>query len=195
LRDAADIAALHEVFVDKEYNFNGDSLKTIIDIGGHIGTATLFFASKYPQAHITVYEPEPGNFAVLEKNMDLIKNVSCINAAVSDTEGTIDFYASQSSIASSIYERKNSKKIQVRSILLDSILKDPVDIVKFDIEGAEYRMFSSSERRQTPRIFIGELHYDLMGADLETFLTLFRGYRSTIRPISASRSIALLEKT
>lgn len=194
LRDAADIAALREVFVEKEYALPDIAATRIVDIGAHIGCASLFFATQYPEADVVAYEPEPDNFETLKRNMQPFKNVSCVNAAVSDQEGAIDFYISPSSLGSSLYEREGSRKITVCSRTLDQVLSLPVDVLKFDIEGAEHTLFSASKRRDIPRFIIGELHYDLMGTGLDDFLKLFEKHDHTITPINQTRSTILLRR-
>ncbi len=194
VRDAADIAALHEVFVDNEYACPVTDAKHIVDIGGHVGSASVYFATHYPGASITVYEADPANFDVLSLNTKAFPNIRCMHAAVSDVRGDIEFYANPSSISSSMIKREDSIAVTVRSVTLDDVLAESADIVKFDIEGAEYRMCKASMRRTSVPVFVGELHYDLMGADLAAFTDLFPDYQSRVRPVSANRALILLQK-
>lgn len=194
IRDAGEVMALYEVFVKKAYEHKDASVTEVVDIGAHVGSAALYFASTYPEARVRSYEPDPENFAMLTLNTAAFPRIECHNVAVSDLEGEIPFYVNVMSMSSSTVEREGSKKITVRSVTLDQILTGPADIVKFDIEGAEYRMFAASKLRSIPRILIGEVHYDLMGTGIEGFIGLFPEHRSTIHPMNEKRALVVLEK-
>ena len=58
---------------------------TIIDIGAHIGYYSLLFAKCVgPSGRVFAFEPLPGNFALLQKNLQLnnLQNVHALNQAV-----------------------------------------------------------------------------------------------------------------
>jgi hypothetical protein len=88
------IQVFSEVFIEECYNFKTDkSDPFIIDCGGNIGMATLYFKKLYPNANILVFEPEPHSFDILQKNIAAngIKNVVAINKAVSNEVGQCIF--------------------------------------------------------------------------------------------------------
>lgn len=63
---------------------------TVVDVGAHVGVLSLYLAKKYPYVRIYAVEPDPVNFACLERNIELngVANVTAINKAVSgDTDG------------------------------------------------------------------------------------------------------------
>jgi FkbM family methyltransferase len=43
--------------------------------GAKIGTSSIFFARKYPNAEIIAIEPKSGNFSMLKKNTEPYKNI------------------------------------------------------------------------------------------------------------------------
>jgi len=197
VRDAADIATLKEIFVDREYAVALSFVpKNIADIGGHIGSATLFFLSRYPDAHITAYEPDPDNFDLLVKNLHHFPNVSCVHAAVSSVSGEVPFFKNSSSISSSLVEREGvHDKISVTAVSLDDILAGDTDLIKFDIEGAEYAFFAATTGVERCKAFVGEVHYDLIKKTNEEFLSLFpRVFAYEERTVSPCRSIVYLHQ-
>lgn len=191
VRDGADIAVMCEVFAGDEYATHlAHEPRSIVDIGGHAGYASVYFATVFPKATIRVYEPDPGNFAVLEMNTSDIPAITARQAAVSGTSGTATFYAGTSSISSSLLARDDSRKIVVNAVTLDEILSDqPADLIKFDVEGAEYDLFAASHLRASCARYIGEMHYDLIGHTREEFFTLFPGFEQKERMLGETRSI------
>lgn len=197
IRDGADIAVLREIFVDREYALRtGPAPRTIVDIGGHIGCAAAFFACTYPNASITVYEADPDNVALLKENMRQFPQVTSVGAAVAGAPGEVTLFRhAQSSISSSLKSRgEKGVGIQVPAVSLDDVLRTAVDLLKFDIEGAEYDLFAASTRVPQCPLYIGEVHYDLMNKSREDFVSLFPGYSHEERPVGNQRSIMTLRR-
>lgn len=141
---------LNEIFCNGHYQFETDKKSpTIIDAGSNIGIAALFFKKCYPAAKIICFEPDPNAFAVLKLNVETnqLKDITLINAALSNVTGMIDFYGQI--FASNPDARGNSiidawgaqreiyHKIQVQSVELSSYIYSDIDFLKLDIEGAE----------------------------------------------------------
>ena len=59
-----------DIFRKNVYFFEANTSEPfIIDCGGHIGLAVLYFKTLYPQARILSFEPNPETFALLQKNI------------------------------------------------------------------------------------------------------------------------------
>ena len=194
VRDGADISVIREIFVDEEYALTQHaSPSEIVDIGGHIGFASLYFSIMYPRATIRVYEPDPENFAVLQMNTRDVPVITAYRAAVSKESGSVRFFAGTSSISSSLLKRADSREISVEAVTLDEILSaQPADLIKFDVEGAEYDLFAASRLRTSCPHYIGEMHYDLIGHPRSEFLAFFPAYICDERSIGKLRSIVEL---
>jgi FkbM family methyltransferase len=54
----------------------------IIDAGANIGLASVYFASRFPNARILAIEPERKNFEILVKNVERYPNVQPILGAL-----------------------------------------------------------------------------------------------------------------
>jgi len=123
----------------------------LLNCGGHIGLAVLYFKSLYPRARIVTFEPNPETFFLLRENIlqNNLSGVRAINMAVSqeDTEDTI-LYVGENFLES--WDSTNTTKhdlwpnmdqyrsIYVRSTRLSSYINNRVEFIKLDIEGAEY---------------------------------------------------------
>jgi FkbM family methyltransferase len=177
----ADVAVLAEIFDDRVYDFPlAPPPRVIVDLGGHVGASVLYFALRYPEARLVVVEPDPVNFAKLRRNVGHLAQVTAINAAVSDHEGTITLHSaggldSWKSSTSGV-ATPWSHPVEVRAAKLDSILAEAgvtaVDLLKIDIEGAEYEVLRSFDGLRDVQLIAGEVHPHLISAPLADFRRL-----------------------
>lgn len=140
------------LFDKEEYRLPGiPENANIIDCGSHIGMSVLYFKYKYPDSKITAFEPDPDNFELLSKNIkeNNIKNVTLINAAVSDKAGKSALYGNldknnwswgNTIIKDAYLNYSDPKKCVVKTIKLSDYIGDRVDLIKLDIEGMEYKV-------------------------------------------------------
>lgn len=147
-----------EIFVEHYYNFNTKSTEPIIiDCGANIGSSCVYFNETYPKAKIYAFEADPNISKILSKNLtnNGISNVEIISKAVWKNTDGIEF-AIEGSDGASIYGTGN--KIKVESMRLrEFILKfDKIDMLKMDIEGAEYEVIKDcrNDLKHVENIFI-----------------------------------------
>ncbi|MFW2228414.1 FkbM family methyltransferase [Rhizobium sp. CRRU65] len=121
---------------------------TLLEIGGNIGTQTVYFALSDTYAHIVSVEPDPRNFPLLALNIRqnrLEAKVRLVNCAAGEHEGEIDFFLNLSNHgkSSAIRQSPTDKKISVPvkpvSEILAGLSIDPaaIGLVWMDIEGYE----------------------------------------------------------
>jgi len=127
----------------------------VLDVGAHIGYFTLLFAKLVgSEGKVFSFEPEPKNFELLTKNIEInnYENVITESKIVSDKNKTWTLYTFEtSSGANRIYkpnENINVKPIEVDSISLDEYFKNSeflkrIKFVKIDVEGAELLVLKS----------------------------------------------------
>ncbi|MDB5555543.1 MAG: Methyltransferase, FkbM family domain protein [Rhizobium sp.] len=136
--------------------------KTLLEIGGNIGTHTIYFALTGAFSRIVTVEPDPRNFKLLKQNIaqnSLGEHVVPVNCAASDVEGEIDFFLHPNNHGKSSPASRNSDDIRISvparpvpAILADTgIPEADVGLVWMDIEGyepvASRSMASLFERR------------------------------------------------
>ena len=134
-----------QMFITREYYFRSKADDPfIIDCGSNIGMSVLFFKWLYPESTIVAFEPDRATFNLLEKNVrgNNLKNVEIFNKAVSDSDGTIEFYSNPDNpgaLTMSIYSTWNPEKIayNVDTVKLSRYITKTVDFLKMDIEGSE----------------------------------------------------------
>lgn len=139
-----------DVFEGHEYWFKTRKRAPyIIDAGAHVGVATHYFKHHYPHARLLALEANPVTFALLQKNVSHngLENVRTMNAALAPAEGAITFYASasdetpgawgDSAIRQPWHEEVGTVEVTAPAMTLSSLLTEPVDLLKLDIEGLE----------------------------------------------------------
>ncbi len=121
---------------------------TLLEIGGNIGTQTIYFALSQAFARIISIEADPRNFKLLEHNIaqnGLTEKILPIHCAAGDQDGEIDFFQHQNNHGKSSTSRKSSRdqKITVPVKPVDTILSDlninaqDIGLIWMDIEGYE----------------------------------------------------------
>lgn len=160
--------------------------KTVFDIGAHIGFHTFYFGRLVgPTGTVYAFEPNPCNAERLKfiqgHNPDIKDRVSVFEIAISDKEGTEEFTlnndiesgrSSGNFIESAdplwsreVYAKKGFSNAKVKTVRIDK-LKENIgiqklpDIIKIDVEGAEYGVLLGAKETLTtakPILFI-EIH-------------------------------------
>jgi FkbM family methyltransferase len=172
------------MFIGRDYEITGIEQPTrILDLGAHIGAATLFFCVQYPNALITSYEPDPDNFLLLKKNLSTLSNVTCVNAAVAATSGSVSLHKHKggSTRGTLSIDPDSIGEITVPAVLFEEVVEDGADMVKFDVEGAEYNLFAAAPKAvlQKVKVYVGEFHDALSGKTPKEFEELFPGFSFT----------------
>lgn len=135
------IASYLEIFKEQVYNFKTLAKKPlIIDCGANIGLATIYFKLNHPNATIIAFEPDPNIFNAMQKNINTFNftDVTCLNKAVSNKAGTLDFSV-EGGHAGKLSDNTNLQRIKVEAIRLKEFLQQysSITFLKIDIEGHE----------------------------------------------------------
>lgn len=165
---------------------------TFVDVGGWIGPYTLLAAKCCRQlGAVHTFEPDPAAREILKQNISLNNLddiVKVYSSALSDKVGELEigprrgnFGNSMSSILESEWERE---PITVPSTTLeDFISKKGIspNLIKIDIEGAEYDLFKGGEEyivSERPNLLI-EVHKNLLSnAELQYIVQILSTYDS-----------------
>ncbi len=169
-----DGSALNEVWFDRSYDpnafgihFDWKNAKKIIDVGGHIGTFTLYAAAKSPDAAIVTLEPEPGNFVMLTTNIatnKLLSRVTPHNMGLGDGQPITLYTFPNDRGGNSVYRsQEGGIPVTIETISLKDIFDrhsiDMCDYVKIDCEGAEYEALYTLPAEYFARIRVIGLEY------------------------------------
>lgn len=145
----------------------------VIDLGAHVGFATIEFAHR--ACHVYAFEPNPENFSELRRNTRRYSNVTIFQNAVAGVTGSARLYYEPPKPgkffegATIINGKSNigySHFFDVEAIAVDEVLDQigtNVALIKMDIEGAEYivldALIASGRMDQVGKVYI-ECHAD-----------------------------------
>ena len=140
----------------------------VLEVGANIGDYTLALARACGETgRVYAFEPSPRIFAILEKNVRLndLRNVVLVNKALTDRAGPVLLFEhADTSARSSLIPglvRGRCEGTSVGATTLDGFVVekavDRLDLVKADVEGAEYLVLSGGQdalRRFRPVVCI-----------------------------------------
>lgn len=127
---------------------------TCYDLGANTGIHTVLFSQLAgPTGKIVAFEPLPANLAILRELIDLngVRNVEIVEAAVSDTNATVTFFEGEHQKQGSLVGIgcETGTTIEVATRTIDSLVADgmaPPKFLKIDIEGAESRALTGAKK-------------------------------------------------
>jgi FkbM family methyltransferase len=147
-----------ELFEQEIYRFDaGKKDPVILDCGANIGLSVLYFKQLYPSAIIRAYEPDPANLYLLGENIrnNSLRDVQMVPAAIWTSEGQLEF--EQSGSQASRLGEPTANSIKVDTVRLrDEIQLYHPDLLKIDIEGAEYEVLKDCKEviHNIPFVFV-----------------------------------------
>ncbi len=117
----------------------------ILDIGANVGSFALWADMRWPGSTITCFEPNPGTFAFLERNVARRTNIHTKNAAVYPGVGErapfFSRYAGDGEAGLVVYAVDTFEAGAVKSTFDVSVVEPTAlpspHILKIDVEGAE----------------------------------------------------------
>jgi FkbM family methyltransferase len=150
---ATDWLVLEELFVHDVY---GSVLRTvsearhIIDLGANIGLSVRLWQKHYPNAQIVAVEPDEGNFAVCQMNVEAGENpkrVLMLKTCAAGSSRPVVLNRTGGEWGFSIASAPTAGVQAMQSQTMPQILEQAndsqqVDLLKCDIEGAEAELFA-----------------------------------------------------
>lgn len=184
--DGGELAVLQAILLEGEYQA-GSAPAVIFDLGANVGFASLFFARCNPQARIVAIEADPRAHARLVRNVQQLPNVLTLHRAVSATDGAVTFFSSRFSIGSSLTQQSlDDEAVQVPAsrleTLMDEVGVDHIDLLKIDIEGAEFQVLANAPLERVGEL-TAEIHYDLGDGDEQTLRDLLTDFDVEFHPL------------
>jgi FkbM family methyltransferase len=125
-------------------------VRVIVDAGANIGVETLRFRHFHPGAKIIAVEPDSGNFGVLSLNAGSDGKIALLHSGLWSHKCKLRILAGESAEgfrAEEAIGEPQSSDVDAVSIpsIMESFGFEEIDILKMDIEGAEYQVFSAPD--------------------------------------------------
>lgn len=186
----SDIQVVKQVFKTEEYEFEThQDPKVIVDAGANIGLAAIWFTHRFPDAKIIAVEPERGNFELLKHNVAPYSNITAVQAALWDKEGSIEvrdvgvgnwgFMTGNQDAPDSTLSGTTVSEVEAVTVqtLMQRYNLAHIDLLKMDIEGAELEVFQTSAAwLDKVGAMIVELHEGMKPGCTESFREGSRGF-------------------
>lgn len=132
-----------ELFEKNIYEFTSHNPKPIIiDCGANMGLSVLYFSKLFPNSKIIAFEPDRSVLPFLEKNIDeqQLHNVTLHKKAVWKKEEELIFYTDKNMGGRVGVAYKDQIPMKIQAVRLKDFINKPIDMLKMDIEGAEYEV-------------------------------------------------------
>ncbi len=149
-----DWLVLHEIFIGGEYETVVGRLQSpehILDLGANIGLSVRYWLHFFPDAKVIAVEPDPRNFACLERNLAGYGGAKLVQACVLARRRAVEMPSGQEAWSGRVQDSEtgtlDSSESGVAVVTLDELLgvmpaDQRFDFLKCDIEGAEEELFS-----------------------------------------------------
>jgi FkbM family methyltransferase len=159
----------NEFFVDNIYNdfIEGKSYDTVVDVGANVGLWIEYI--KHFSSVKNIYAVEPNKVALKILNDSFGDTITIIDKALHTTDETITFYVNENNSTISSIDNHSSfaSSYDVETVTIKSLVRDydiqHIDLLKIDIESAEYELINSFDGDDFEIIDNMLIEYHLMG--------------------------------
>lgn len=127
-------------FVDRVAFEEGD---IVIDCGANVGDLQIWFKDQGLSIEYVGFEPSPEEFECLKEN---VRPGRAVNKGLWSEAGSMKFYVASGRADSSLIEPVAfDGVIEVQTVTLDSLVSEPVKLLKLEAEGAEIEVLRGAE--------------------------------------------------
>jgi FkbM family methyltransferase len=162
----------------------------VLDVGANIGYFTrILSAIVGSKGRVHAFEPMPSAIRLLKKNTETLDNVTLHEVALSNKEGTSDFFITKYGDVSSFGRDTHSasaKLISVKTDTIDNIIKEEIriDLIKIDVEGYEYEVLMGA--METIRMKRPLLYFEYVDRYTQDRGITIENFRSLLKPLGYS---------
>jgi FkbM family methyltransferase len=122
----------------------GGHVPVIVDAGAYVGASSLWFRSKFPEAHIVAIEPDPESFQLLERNLAAFGPATPVHAAIGAEPGRVRLVPSPDSWATQVERSKSGIRVTTMNEAFARVPNGEPLLAKINIEGFEDDVFSAN---------------------------------------------------
>lgn len=151
--NTSDWSVFGQIFLDREYACLADlkDVGLVLDCGANVGFSSAYFLTKFPKCRVIAVEPDPDNFAILERNLQPYGDrAKAIRAGVWSHPCRLTLseekYRDGREWARQVRECRPDEPDGLPAVDIGTLLKDSgaerISLLKVDIEGAEAVVFA-----------------------------------------------------
>ncbi len=123
--------------------YSDNESPVILDLGANIGISVLSYKRQFPAARIIAFEPDPLFLPILRRNLGRngASDVKIIEAAAWIADGEANWFSEGTDGSRLIWDSLEiSQSVIVPTVDLAHFLEQEIDLIKMDIEGAEFKV-------------------------------------------------------
>jgi FkbM family methyltransferase len=172
LSSREEVKVFWQIYIHGCYSLPVDC-KLIVDAGANIGLFSIWAARKAPAARLLSLEPSPATYEALGRNVrdnELAKRISTFPLALAGTTGPREMRVSGDSpnhmlVSAGAGHEERTVPIECETLasFFDLNKIKTIDLLKMDIEGAEYEVLQSTSHSVLGRVAAILLEYHDVG--------------------------------
>lgn len=139
-----------------------DKHEVIVDLGAYIGDTILSYLDMYGEdcyRKIYCYEITDEVFTFLKSDLENYPNIECFKKAVGDKNEML--FINESNVDASANTVSNNGSNKIQTVTIDEDIKEPVTLIKMDIEGFEQKALLGCKghiKKDQPKLLISVYH-------------------------------------
>ncbi len=160
----SDVPVFEAIFFAGDYDVPvlGEECDVVVDLGANTGLSSLYLSQRCTKATLVAVEPARANFAVLTANVRDRPRITPVEAAIWPRDGSIELQDAEASgtlmqpwAYRTVEKGSGLGRYAVEAISLPTLMAryglGAIDVLKIDIEGAEYELFSGDVAAWLPK--------------------------------------------
>lgn len=179
----SDISVAAKILLEREYDLPlRRTPAVIVDAGAYTGISTRWLAGRFPNARVVALEPDPDNFDLLERNVRDVSRIQSLREALWLVDEPLYVWVSDGGAWASEVRRTGPVDRRVEGVSPTTLMRrlglESIDLLKLDVEGAEYELFSHGTDTWLPRVraIAVEVHEDLRPGSRAAVLAACRDF-------------------
>jgi FkbM family methyltransferase len=165
-----------QIFLDQEFApIRGLDVSSVLDLGGNIGLASIWFLNTFPRARVVTVEANPDNYPSLEANLrPYVDRATVVKGGVWWRQAPLALVRGQNEGDASVREAipTDDPSILMAGWDVPALMArggfTQIDLLKMDIEGAEVDLLLNGTERWLPQV--RNLSIELHGPECEAAL-------------------------
>jgi len=171
-----------QTFIEMQYHFPMTPPDTIVDAGANIGSASLFFAIRFPNARIIALEPDPSNYEILRRNVAAFHSILPVHAALWSHRGRVALQTKgRAKSETQVIEADANGAGDIECLSVPDLRTQfglrSIDLLKMDVEGSEKTILDhSASWIENIGTLVVELHEQLAPGTTASFESATKGF-------------------